>query len=120
VTFYAAGGSMALEYKPDGWYLGTAYRFNDWFELGGYYSEYYADRNDRDGEDATPFYKGYLKDLSLTARFDIDAYWTIKVEGHSYDGTATLSHVDNLVPTDGSDQWEEGWHMFAAKATFSF
>ncbi|GBC63156.1 hypothetical protein DENIS_4149 [Desulfonema ishimotonii] len=33
-------------YNPIGYYVGAAYRFTDWFELGAYYSEYYEDEDE--------------------------------------------------------------------------
>lgn len=110
------------EFKPDGWYLGASYRFNDWFELGGYYSEYYLDRNNRDGEGGAydPTSRAYLKDVCLTTRFNINEYCAIKLEGHMFTGTGSLSPVENPIPTDGSEQWVKDWQMVAAKVTFSF
>jgi hypothetical protein len=123
-------GPTVEYHKPDGWYLGAAYRFIDWFELGGYYSAYWAERNNRDGKDENPNFPGtllidpshraWLKDICLTTRFDVTEYLVIKLEGHQFNGSGQLSGFDNLIPDDGSDQFEKNWQMYALKATFSF
>ncbi|MGD9209810.1 MAG: hypothetical protein PVI90_03490 [Desulfobacteraceae bacterium] len=113
--------------KLDGWYFGGTYRFTDWFELGGYYSEYYADRKNRDGDgiDAggnqwNPKHRAFTKDTCLTTRFDVNEYFAIKLEAHALEGTAILSGIDNPVTGDASDQFTKSWNMFAAKITYSF
>lgn len=104
--------------KPEGFYLSAAYRFTDWFELGSYYSVYYDDRDDRDGDDleaqGQPDYRAWLNDFALTARFDITPNWVFKLEGHAMDGAALL------MPQDHPDGYEENWYLMAAKVTFSF
>jgi len=90
-----------LEMK--GHYVGAAYRFNDWFELGSYYSI------------STPSYgASKTKDLALSARFDLSESWTFKLEGHYLDGTSVLMSDSN----PGTP--EDDWFMLLAKATFSF
>src|SRR3569623_224728 len=55
--------------QGDSWYVGSAYRFTDWMELGAYYNEYYVDRNHRDGSSHASFnnfpndFNMYQKDL---------------------------------------------------------
>lgn len=101
--------------ESDGWYLGASYVFADWFQLGGYYSETYGDVDDRDGIHEDPAFKAWLKDTCLTARFDINAYCSFKLEGHRFDGVQGLAGFDNL-----EGNWEEDWTLIAAKVTFSF
>ena len=95
VGYTAAQGST--DYRTEGWYLGATYRFTDWFELGAYYSEYYPNRNDKDGStpDALGRYvdpksRAWNKDLCLTTRFDINENWVVKLEAHTIDGVALL------------------------------
>ncbi len=61
-----------------------------------------------------PDFRAWQKDLALTARFDVNQNWLLKLEGHVMDGTADLFVSDN---PDGFDQ---DWFLFAAKVTFSF
>jgi hypothetical protein len=129
LDYASQAGPVHEVHKPDGWYLGASYRFTDWFELGGYYSEYYPEKTDRDGDSINPntglpvfdpSHRAYLKDICLTTRFDITEYLVIKLEGHQMDGSNQLSGFENLIPTDGSDQFKDDWQMFAAKVTISF
>ena len=113
-------------YRSEGWYLGATYRFTDWFELGAYYSEYYPNRNDKDGStpDALgrytdPASRAWNKDLCLTTRFDINENWIVKLEAHTIDGVALLPLTEN-VDSNNQHTFEDDWNMFAIKVTYSF
>ncbi|GBC63153.1 hypothetical protein DENIS_4146 [Desulfonema ishimotonii] len=117
------GGSIdnilpEFETTSEGYYLAAAWRFTDWFELGAYYSEYYPDKDDRDGKNfkdqGLDDYRAWLKDFALTARFDINEYWVAKLEGHVMDGAA------DLLPQDNPDGFDDRWFLFAAKVSFTF
>jgi hypothetical protein len=91
------------------WYGGAAYRFNKWLEVGGYYTEYYANEQFTAGSD------GSQKDAALSFRFDPLPWWLFKVEGHYIRGTALLDdNADNPVRNDN------GWFMLLVKTTVSF
>jgi hypothetical protein len=91
------------------WYGSAAYRFNKWFEAGGYYTEYYGDSDHTDNSLL------YQKDAALTLRFDPKEWWTFKIEGHYIRGTGLLEDTaDNPVQND------KGWWMLDLKTTFSF
>ena len=104
--------------ESEGYYVSAAYRFTDWLELGTYYSVYYPDNDDKNGDklkaQGSPDFGAWQKDLALTTRFDINDYWTIKLEGHRVNGTAQVLASEN---PDGVD---EDWYLFAAKLTFNF
>jgi hypothetical protein len=91
------------------WYASAAYRFNKWFETGGYYTEYYDNIN-QSGNSSL-----YQKDAALTLRFDPKDWWTFKIEGHYLRGTGLLD--DNA---DNPSQNDNGWWMLDLKTTFSF
>ncbi len=101
--------------KNHGYYVSAAYRFNDWFEAGTYYSKYYADSDDKDGNTYDPDYLAWLEDYVLSLRFDINEYWVAKIEGHLMDGAALCLGIDNDL-----DDLEDDWYMIAAKVSFSF
>jgi hypothetical protein len=119
--------STPIYRKPAGWYVGATYRFTDWLELGGYYSENYGNRNDRDGVKAAadlfqplnPIYRAYNNDICLTARFDINQYWAIKLEGHKIEGVAGLPLSENT-GMDNAHTFKKDWEMYAAKVTYNF
>jgi hypothetical protein len=110
-----AAMNVTTDIQNEGYYLGASYRFTDWFELGSYYSWYYPDKDDKDGDRYdTDKSRAWLKDLALSAKFDINDNWIFKVEGHVMDGAA--------MTTDDYDSadFDRSWHLFAAKATFTF
>jgi hypothetical protein len=91
------------------WYASAAYRFNKWFEAGGYYTQYYGD-TDQTGNSLL-----YQKDAALALRFDATDWWIFKIEGHYIRGTGLLQdNADNPVQNDN------GWWLLAVKTTFSF
>ena len=116
---------VSTKFKTLGWYSSLTYRFTDWLELGTYYSEYYSDEDDKDGKDhedagTGPAHEQYLKDLCLTARFDISANWILKVEGHQMEGASLLYRTDDNADEYGNADYEKDWHMGAVKLTYSF
>ncbi len=116
------GSMREYETEPEGWYVGCAYRFTDWFQLGAYYSEGYADGDDKDGDNQAamlkPDHAGWQKDLALTFRFDLNEYVVLKLEGHKVDGIELVIDGDNT-DTD-NDFSESDWYYGAAKLTVSF
>jgi len=91
------------------WYASAAYRFNKWFEAGGYYTEYYGDTSQPDNSLL------YQKDAALALRFDATDWWIFKIEGHYIRGTGLLQeNPANPVQND------KGWWLIAVKTTFSF
>jgi len=91
------------------WYGSAAYRFNKWFEAGGYYTEYYGDL-DQTGNSLM-----FQKDAALALRFDATASWTFKIEGHYLRGTGLLQNSAGNPAQNGN-----GWWMLDLKTTFSF
>lgn len=101
----------------DGWYVSATYRCTDWLELGGYYSEIYADRNHRDGSTFADLGVGapwqtWQREAVLALRFDPIRNLVLKVEGHLIDGTWNMS--------ESTDASKRNWFLFATKATVSF
>ncbi len=108
--------SPEVKRDSEGYYFSASYRFTDWFELGAYYSVYYPDKDDKNGEKAAPNpdYSAWSEDSALSVRFDINERWIFKLEGHYIDGTGLILNADN---PDGVDK---NWFLFAAKTTFYF
>jgi len=88
------------------YYVSASYKFLEWFEAGTYYSESIAD-DDKSGAD------NELIDIALSTKFDINDYWTVKLEGHSMDG---LFGVD--ANEDGTT--DENWFLYLAKVSYMF
>ncbi len=107
----------------EGYYIGSSYRVCDWFEIGAYYSIIYPDSRDKDGKDlearGIDKHRGWQEDIALSTRFDINRYWTVKLEGHYIDGTGAVLTSDN----EGisiANGYDDDWLMFLAKVSFSF
>lgn len=105
--------------EKEGWYASASYRVNDWFEVGSYYSVFYPDATDHDGDDLLPPAnddEAWSKDIALSTRFDINEYWTFKMEGHRIDGKGNVYLADN----DNYFNSEGKFWVFVAKMTFGF
>jgi hypothetical protein len=71
-------------------YYGMAsYHVTPWFTPGAYWSVLYPNMDVRHGRAA------YQHDIAGTLRFDVNAHWLFKVEGHYMHGTAALSAALN-------------------------
>lgn len=108
------------EENPWGYYAGGALRFTDWAELGGYYSHSQNDDMDMN-QMMTPigyFYE--LDDICGTIRFDINEYWTFKLEAHHFKGIFPQL-VDPLDTSHtGNEKDETTWSVYAANMTVAF
>jgi hypothetical protein len=94
-------------------YLMAAYRLAPWFQPGAYYSVLFPNVHDREGRE------NKQHDLAATLRFDINAYWLVKLEGHYMIGTAGLVNPARTSVPDlaGAD---EHWAAFFVKTTAHF
>jgi len=103
-----------------GWYGSAQYRVSDRWSFETVYSVYFPDKDDKDGtgrqELDLPDHNGWQRDLGLSARFDVNRHWLIKVEFHAMDGTAMVLPSD-LEDLTAADRY---WRMLAAKTTFHF
>ncbi len=108
--------------ESSGWYTMAGYRFSNLFSLAGVYSESYGDSQDKDGAKyeqlGLPDYYAWLKDWTISTRFDLTDFWLIKFEYHFLNGVEQgvhHSHVEGLV-----DPLSRDWSMLTAKTTFAF
>lgn len=112
--------------ESEGYYVSLSYRFTDWFAFGTYYAKCES-TNKSDLDEPPPDEAGimnnpgrlYEKDMTFTARFDINEYMTFKTEWHKLKGTNLLFPFDNPEDANGN-RWTDKWDMFIAKVTFSF
>ncbi len=109
--------------EPTGWYVGGAYRFLDWLEIGGYYSQFDSNYEPQ-GYIATlaiPDYYEELEDICGTIRVDFSQYLTLKLEYHNFSGAYGLSAWDNDLQEGTSiADFKKEWEMYAAKLTATF
>jgi hypothetical protein len=117
-----------LSRKRDGFYAQLSYRINSWLEVGSYYSVLYQDADNKNGNNYMEGYEyyGWQKDLTLSFRFNITDFWSVKIEEHFINGTF-LAEPDNMpthsmaeISGDTPGCKEENWSILAVKTTFSF
>ena len=90
-----------------GYYVAANYSFTEWFHFGLGYSEALPTQDDKDAAGFDE--KNFLKDITISTRFDITDGWLVKFETHIMDGYP------------GSDTTEdEDWYLFALKTSYSF
>ena len=100
-----------LTFSERGYAL-TSYRVNSWLQAGAYYSVLFPNTNQRGGFAARQL------DAALTLRFDVNAYWLVKVEGHYMHGTAGLS--PSLNGNRPLSSLTPDWALFTVKTTAFF
>jgi len=93
-------------------YALTSYRLNSWFQAGAYYSVLFPNTSQRGGP------QGRQLDAALTLRFDVNAFWLIKLEGHYMHGTAGLS--SSLNGNRPLSALTPDWALFTVKTTAYF
>jgi hypothetical protein len=110
------------EDESSGWYIMSGYRFSNLFSLAGTYCESYNDSQDKDGtrfqEIGLPNYYAWLKDWTISTRFDLTDFWLLKFEYHFLNGVeqgVTHSVIEGVV-----DPLSKDWGMLTAKTTFAF
>jgi hypothetical protein len=110
--------STATHDEGEAWYVQASYRLNDYFQAQAYYSSYWPNRDDKDGQRfvqrGRDAFRAWQKDLAVTARVDINRHWLVKAEFHRFDGAAGLSLAEN------PDGFEQKWNLFVAKTTLFF
>jgi hypothetical protein len=101
-------------------YVMAAYRTQRWFHPGLYYSLFFPEVTRRSLFNRGPDYgrQDYQHDLAVTLRFDLNAHWIAKLEGHYMHGTAGLDpNLNDGVPRS---ELEADWVVFLAKTTVYF
>ncbi|MDB4959075.1 MAG: hypothetical protein JWO36_6644 [Myxococcales bacterium] len=91
------------------------YQLSPTIQMGGYYSVFNADANDRGGHNpkyAERFF-AWQRDLATTIRYDVNDHWLWKVEAHFVDGVADLVSSANPHP-------ERYWGLLLFKTTVTF
>jgi hypothetical protein len=104
-------GSAVIPFVVDGrsWFAMGSYRLRKNFQVGSYYSHYVNKAVD------TTQTANYSKDWVMCARYDFNAYFYAKIEGHFLHGTA-LGYYSDTNPNGLAPNSK----MLAAKIGFSF
>jgi hypothetical protein len=89
-----------------------AFRVTSWLTPSLYYSRLFPNVDKRKGRE------NYQHDAAATLRFDINAHWLLKLEGHYMRGTADVSAALN--GRTPRAELDKNWAVFLAKTTVHF
>jgi hypothetical protein len=108
-------GSPRTKSIATGWYALASYGVTDWLTPGAYYSLRDLDFDGLTGPTS------YQHDLAATLRFDLNAHWLVKLEGHYMHGLGALDPATN----DAADRpalngRQQDWGLFLIKTTAYF
>jgi hypothetical protein len=82
ITSPAFDGVFVFNGGNQSFFVSAAYRVSKWLELGTYNSRFYFDQPDDPKDPADT----HIFDQTITARFDLRKWWSVKVEEHFIDG----------------------------------
>jgi hypothetical protein len=105
--------SPAIDVVNERAYVMASYRVSTWLQPALYYSMLFPDVDEREDRE------NYQHDLAATLRFDVNAYWLIKLEGHYMIGTAGLTNPLRTSVVDLAAA-EKHWAAFLLKTTGHF
>jgi hypothetical protein len=97
-------------------YISATYHVLPWLWPGAYYSVLFPDEANATFTGAS---KDMQHDVAGTLRFDINAHWLVKLEGHYMHGTAGVDGSLNGNPPS-LDALTRNWAVFLAKTTAYF
>jgi hypothetical protein len=96
-------------------YVSATYHAARWLWPGAYYSVLFPDEADATFSGAS---KDMMHDFAGSLRFDVNAHWLVKLEGHFMHGTAGLDPTLN--DNHPVDALTRNWVVFLAKTTAYF
>jgi hypothetical protein len=111
-----------------GWYVAGAYRVMKRLEVGSYYSRYSVTSvsggplavlfgiNQTDtGQPANHIY-----DKVITARFDLNRFWNVKIEGHFMDGYGATTYPNGFYPLVNPSGFKPNTNALVLKTAVNF
>ena len=107
--------TIPITFNATGYYGQITFKASDKWTLNTYYSEFYPDKNDKEGnqlESDRLKYTAWQKDLCFTLRLDPISNWVFKLEGHYIDGAAQAYRFDQPA--------KRYWNLFALKTSYNF
>jgi hypothetical protein len=107
-----------IQQAEDRAYVLAAYRETRWLQTGAYYSVLYPNASIWSLGPRLAGPNARQNDLAVTLRFDINAFWLVKAEGHYMFGTAGVdTTLNNNLP---ANDLAEHWGVFLLETTAYF
>ena len=108
-----------------GWYASAAYRVSKRLELGAYYSRWaiswfhtmpaaFVQSPSQDAPDR------HLYDKVVTARFDLNRHWNVKVEGHLMDGYGSVMYPAGFYAQDNPQGLQPKTNLLLIRTGWNF
>jgi hypothetical protein len=112
--------SLNNEVKTDvrGWYIGGGYRVNKWLEGGSYFSHYRIFPTG--GRGVTTEAQKHDFDKVVTAKFTVNQYAYIKVEGHFMDGNGAALYPAGFYSNVNPKGFANNTNAIVVRTGFSF
>jgi hypothetical protein len=121
--------TIALENITDvrGWYVSGSYRVIKRMTLGSYYSRYTitsvfggALAAVSPNETDTSLPANHIYDKVVTARFDLDKFWDVKVEGHFMNGYGSSTYPDGFYAQVNPMGFKPNTNALVVKTSLNF
>jgi hypothetical protein len=110
-----------------GWYISGTYRLTKKLSAGTYYSRYtVADTFGGALAQTTPNWTdtsqpaNHIYDKTVSARFDVNRFWNLKLEGHFMDGFANTGYPSGFYPKNNVNGFERNTNALVIKSSFHF
>ena len=114
-------GVTWVETDVRGWYVGGGYTVNKWLEAGSYYSHYRVFPFGGPGvSSAFPDAEKHDYDKAVTAKFTVNRYTYLKVEGHFMDGNATAFYPAGFYANVNPKGFADNTDALVVRTGFSF
>lgn len=120
---FPEGSPQNHSVTAEGYYMQGEYRLEKDWQLFVRYEAGFANRNDKDGKQASaatggavPAYDFYSKDWIGGFRWDLNSNWMLRSELHAKQGTFTLSAREN----PDKSKLVKNWNLFALLLSYRF
>ena len=104
----------------ESYYFQLVYAINPEWSILTRYDVLYNDKNDKSGDnlaaEGRPSFDAFAKDFTLGVRFQPTSHFLLAAELHVIEGTAWLTDLENLDPT----QRKKYWDLFTLQASYKF
>jgi hypothetical protein len=119
IASYGTPGAFDVIQDVRGWYVGGGFTVSKWLEGGSYFSHY---RDIYGGGLPIVYADAATKDLDkvVTAKFTINRFTTVKVEGHFMDGAPNEFYPAGFYSPENPKGFAPNTNALVARTGFSF